>query len=57
MVFILFSWQKEYLLKKLFLPMTERKTVRLLLQLVSKLYSFCLRKIWNHTGADIFNLF
>ena len=57
MVFILFSWQKEYLLKKLFLPMTERKTVRLLLQLVSKPYSFCLRKIWNHTGADIFNLF
>lgn len=57
MVFILFSWQKVCPSKKLFLPMTERKTVRLLLQLVSKLYSFCLRKIWNHTGADIFNLF
>lgn len=57
MFFILFSWQKVCPPKKLFLPMTERKTVRLLLLLVSKPYSFCLRKIWNHTGADIFNLF
>ena len=57
MVFILFSWQKVCPSKKCFLPMTERKTIRLLLLSVSKPYSFCLRKIWNHTGADIFNLF